>query len=125
MHTTRAVLLALVAMTSIPGVTATQSQTPLAFEAASIRRADPGATGTSMNMSPGGYIMFRNTTIRSVISLAYPGLRDIEGAPVWLASERYDVNVTAGREITPVERSAMFQSLLADRVTPSSHCLTS
>ena len=92
-----------------------QNAPPLQFEAASIRRANPAARGASMDVSAGGRVTFRNTTIRGLLVAAF-GIRNIEGAPPWVGTETYDVVATAGRAVTQQQRNRMLVTLLGERL---------
>jgi len=115
--------------------TAQNPVTPLKFEAASIKPADPHSSDVSAQRAAGEGLELRNISVRNLITLAY-GLRDFQliGGPGWIDSESYDViakspvgeaATTAGRGGKPEsedQRKARFarlgerlRSLLADR----------
>jgi uncharacterized protein (TIGR03435 family) len=93
------------------------AQTPLAFEAASIKPAAPDLRSGGHGIAPGGErYLATNTGLRLLISEAYSvRLDQITGGPDWLERERYDIVATAGRPCRPAEMRAMLQTLLAER----------
>ena len=104
---------------------ATGSQTSTApasvFEVASIKRNDSGNPGMSNSSRPDRYIL-TNAPIRSMIAFAYPiSSGEIVSGPDWMTSERYDVNASAGRDVTRDELVAMVRSLLAERFRFRAH----
>lgn len=75
------------------GIAVAQTVTsPLKFEVASIKPADPHFSGVSSSRDAGEGIDVRNISVRNLITLAY-GLRDfqLKGGPSWIDSESYDV----------------------------------
>jgi len=70
----------------------------LECEVASIKPADPNATGGQLQSMLGGGIRARNFPLKNLITLAY-GVRDFQlsGGPNWLATERYDIVAKADR----------------------------
>jgi uncharacterized protein (TIGR03435 family) len=62
------------------------------FEVASIKPSDPAATGSQVDVSPGGVFTAKNITLKDLVQLAYE-LRDSElsGGPGWLDTQRYDI----------------------------------
>jgi bla regulator protein blaR1 len=102
------------------------------FEVASIKPADPAASGMRIGISPGGTFTATNATLKALIQQAYE-VRDfqISGGPGWLDTQRYDIaaksNLTGTsddemRKMTDQQRDALkaqfllkLQLLLADR----------
>lgn len=89
-----------------------------AFEAASVKRREPGGPPAPMRMrvTP-GRISFQSVVLKDTIRWAY-GLADYQvlGGPAWLAGPlRWDLEATAGRPATDRELGAMFRALLAER----------
>src|SRR5688500_10342563 len=89
-----------------------------AFEAASIKRRDPGGPTVQMlmNITP-GRIHFQAVTLKDCIRWAY-GLADyqVSGGPQWIErSPRWDIDATAGGAATDVQMREMFRTLLAER----------
>lgn len=92
-------------------------QSPLAFEVASIHRADPAEQDGWIKGTPGGNgYTARNIPVKLMISLMYRvPMRQIVGAPEWTESERYDIEAKADKPYSIDDLQVMFQSLLADR----------
>jgi uncharacterized protein (TIGR03435 family) len=97
------------------------AQTPLAFEAASVKPALPDR-GSVMyyRTPPGGRVSVSNATLKLLIQNVYR-VRDfqVSGGPPWIATEGWDIEATPGSNdtpaITPEQRDEMFKTLLADR----------
>jgi uncharacterized protein (TIGR03435 family) len=68
------------------------SETPLIFEVASIKPADPDARNSSLRHLPGGGLNVTNGVVRQLITFAYrvSGFQ-LSGGPAWIGSERYDI----------------------------------
>lgn len=89
---------------------------PLEFEAASVTVNKSGDLRTSIQASPGGRLRATNAPLRALIVFAYNVQPfELEGGPSWMASERFDVAATAGREAPLAEIRQMLQSLLTER----------
>lgn len=89
---------------------------PPRFEVASVKINVSGDSGGSMRTTPGGRFEAISSTMQALIRYAY-NVRDfqIEAAPRWFESARYDVVAKApGKAFTP-EFRAMLQRLLAER----------
>lgn len=102
------------------------------FEVASIKPADPAATGARVGVSPGGMFTATNVTLKALIQQAYE-VRDfqISGGPGWLDTQRYDIAAKSNlngasddemRKMTDQQRDAIkaqfllkLRMLLADR----------
>jgi uncharacterized protein (TIGR03435 family) len=99
-----------------------------AFEAASIRPANPGQ-GIDMNTFPSGRLSATNCTLKQLIEAAYnfkPYL--VSGGPTWLDADRFDITAKAdedagqdkhrviamGRD-APLQMMLMLQTLLEER----------
>ncbi len=96
------------------------AQTPLAFEAASVKPASPDK-GSVMyyRTPPGGRVSVSNATLKLLIQNVYR-VRDFQvtGGPAWLARDGWDIEATPGSNITSAtaeQRDEMFKSLLRDR----------
>lgn len=94
-----------------------------AFEVASIKPSDPNERGTSVHTSPGRYTATGITT-KNLIMNAYNIKRyQLEGAPGWTGTERYDITAKledSGEKLPrPSERARQIrtalQKLLAER----------
>lgn len=113
-----AVLLALVA----PGPAQT-APGRLTFEVASIRPADTSSPNGGIKPIPRGYgYLAQNFPVKLMISLMYKiPMRQIDGAPDWSTSERYDIQAKADKPYSVDDLHIMFQNLLADRFNLKFH----
>jgi uncharacterized protein (TIGR03435 family) len=102
------------------------AQTPLAFDAASIKPAAAGLRGGGHSIAPGGErYLATNTALRLLITEAYHVRLDlVTGGPDWIDRDRYDLIATAGRPCRPAEIRALLQTLLAERFHLQIHCAT-
>src|SRR5215472_17847283 len=92
------------------------AQTPT-FEVASIKPAQPGATGRSFTQRPGGGLVTSNATIRMLMAFAYQVMpEEISGGPSWAESDGFDIDAKAMiPKVTQPQFRQMIQSLLAER----------
>ena len=86
------------------------------FEVASVKPADPAHRGLSLDKLPGGRFQASNVSLRMLLKEAY-GMRDfqIEGAPNWFDSARWDVSAKSEKASSDEEMNQMLQNLLAQR----------
>jgi uncharacterized protein (TIGR03435 family) len=92
------------------------------FEVASVRVNKTAEMGQFIRRQPGGGFSATNMPLRGLIQFAYQ-MRpfQVEGAPDWAGSTRYDIAAKAGRDLplTPLGTVApemlMLRSLLAER----------
>jgi len=92
---------------------------PLAFDAASVKMNKSGSEQGLDKVSAGRFTA-TNLTLESLIRFAYErspqsrGLEPFEVAngPGWIRRDRFDVNATAGREVSLKELRSMLQTLL-------------
>ena len=116
--------------TASPSVSA-QTAPPLAFDVVSIKRNHSGP-GPAMIISPidSDQILVANASPHAIIGEAYNiRLHDlIVGLPTWADSETYDIeakvassDLRAFRQLLPMQRNPMLQSILADRFHLISH----
>ena len=99
------------------------------FEAASVKANRSGSPQGREQVSPGGRFTSTNLSLEVLIRFAYersPRSRGLEpfevaGGPSWIRSYRFDVNATAGREVSLTELRSMIQSLLIDRFKLKAH----
>jgi uncharacterized protein (TIGR03435 family) len=87
------------------------------FAAASVKPPAPGAEPYGYTeIPPGGRLVVSNSTLRELVLAAYD-LRpfQLEGGPAWFASQRFDINATAGAQASRAQVMKMLQALLADR----------
>ena len=96
----------------------------LPFEVASIKRSSGDARKAFVlqRFLPGGGFEGFNVTLGSVIRLAY-GLQDFQmaGAPKWVDSDRFDIQVRWPKGAAESEAPRRLQSLLAERFAMKAH----
>lgn len=96
------------------------AQTPaqrLTFDVVSIHPSDPGAQDGGIKPIPGdhGYTA-KNMPLRLMVALMYKiPLRQIEGGPDWITSERFDIEARADGRHSIDDLHTMYQNLLVDR----------
>lgn len=96
------------------------------FEVATIKPSDPNRPGQSILVGRGGGNLFTttNTPLRDLIIFAY-GIhpRQLQNAPGWLETEKFDITGKPDRGGMPNDRQvrAMMQKLLAERFQLSFH----
>lgn len=94
------------------------------FEVASIKPSRNNSADSNLDSAPGGRLTATNITIRELIRLAY-GVKDhqIEHAPGWLETERYDIAAkSAIASKTSLEQEqAQIRELLIDRFHLTTH----
>jgi uncharacterized protein (TIGR03435 family) len=101
----------------------------LAFEAASVRANTSRQPNGQDRVSPGGRYTVTNLSLEVLIRFAYEkssrsrGLEPFEvtGGPDWMKSDRFDVNATAGRDVSLPELRLMLQNLLVERFKLKAH----
>lgn len=96
---------------------------PAVFEVASIKPSVPDRPGKLFTVK-GRQVLTINTTVNDLITFAYGlHMRQINGGPSWLESEKYDVTgLPAGQGLpTLTQMRAMIQQLLADRFKLAFH----
>jgi uncharacterized protein (TIGR03435 family) len=100
------------------------AQTPLAFEAASIKPAPPDRGNVMYYRTPpGGRVSISNATLKLLIQNSYQ-VREfqISGGPSWMSTQGWDIEATPGAAaITVEQRTQMLQTLLADRFQLALH----
>jgi uncharacterized protein (TIGR03435 family) len=100
------------------------SQPSPEFEVASIRPSRSANTDSNLDSAPGGRLTATNITIRELIRLAY-GVKDyqIEHAPGWIESERYDIAAKAAgtRKTSFEDEQSLIRGLLTDRFQLKTH----
>jgi uncharacterized protein (TIGR03435 family) len=110
------------------GVTVARTHPP-AFEAASVKVNRSGRPSGDDKVLPGGRYIAENLPLIYLIRFAYErsprsrGLApaDAAGGPAWLRSDRFDINATAGRDVSLTELRLMLQTLFEDRFTLKVH----
>ena len=105
-----------ISLTSIAALTAAQApaQKPM-FEVASIRPANSGRPGMSMQTEVGRFKAI-NVTVSFLIQYAY-GIKDFQlsGGPGWMASDKFDIDAKGEAKTGDREFPPMMRTLLADR----------
>jgi uncharacterized protein (TIGR03435 family) len=108
-----------------------QPPTPT-FEAASIKRNTSGEPNGTDTILPGGRYTSTNLSLLVLIRFAYdPSARsraltpfEVEGGPSWMRTDRFDINATAGRDVSLTELRARLRTLLAERFHVQAHVET-
>ena len=102
------------------------------FEVVSIKPTPPGTQGGGFQVSPGGRVTWRNSTLKGMVAAAYQRFtwdsREIVGGPDWFNEARFDVIALAPGGLPPVDADgfpsqlrAMFRAVLADRFRLAAH----
>jgi uncharacterized protein (TIGR03435 family) len=95
-----------------------------AFETASVKRNVGDPPGMTIRTLPGGGFFARNVPLKNLIRRAF-GLQiyQVEGGPPWMASERFNVEARAGRDLPydSPEIMLMLRSLLMERFALLAH----
>jgi uncharacterized protein (TIGR03435 family) len=114
---------ALFAFTAVVVFAAGQSPRP-SFEAASIKTNKSSSPLVRLSM-PTGRLSGVNVTLRMLIRNAYqlPDFRMI-GGPLWIDSDRFDIEATAGAAVGFDQVRAMERTLLEDRFHLKTHTET-
>jgi len=94
---------------------ATRTQTPAAT-LVSVERNTSGATA-GVDVRVGGRLVVTNTSFRDLIRFVH-GLPEtaVEGGPVWLSTDRYDLVVEAEGQPSREQWMAIMRTLLAERL---------
>jgi bla regulator protein blaR1 len=93
-----------------------------AFEVASIKPNHSADRNVSFQITPGGRLACTNANAKMLITMAYKlKPHQIEGAPAWLESERYDITAKAEGSTGRDDLKLMIQGLLADRFELTFH----
>jgi uncharacterized protein (TIGR03435 family) len=101
-------------LTSISMSTAAQNQ-PLAFESASVKPANSGKLGPSVDTFAGRF-KATNATVRYLLQYAYSVMDfQVAGGPTWIGSEKYDIDAKGESNVKDREYRSMMSALLADR----------
>jgi len=94
------------------------------FEVASIKKADPEATGRYIRMQTAHQFLAHNHALKTLIAAAYDvSPQAISGGPAWVESERYEILAKAPNDVRPSlnEQMAMLRALLAARFKLAFH----
>jgi uncharacterized protein (TIGR03435 family) len=109
-----------------PPPTPMAANASLAFEVATIKPSDPARPGQSLLVGRGGSNMFTttNTTLNDLITFAYDiHVRQVVGAPSWVATDRYDVTAKPEAQGIPnaTQLRTMLRKLLEERFALTFH----
>jgi bla regulator protein BlaR1 len=98
------------------------------FDAASVKVNNSGLDQAFDRVLPGGRYVATNMPLAVLIRFAYAPPRsrslepfEISGGPGWLLSDRFDIEATAGRDVSLTELRAMLRTLLAERFQLEAH----
>ena len=124
-----AVALAVIAAANV--LTSSFQTTSPTFEAASVKLNKSGSPQGSDKVTPGRFTA-TNLSLEFLIRFAFErsprsrGLEpfELEGGPAWIRSDRFDVNATAGRQVSLNELRSMLQALLVERFQLKTHIET-
>ena len=109
---------ALALLATLPTAALVAAQSPLAFDAASIRRSERLDEVMNVGIQPGGALRSTNLPPFVLIWLAH-GVQahQVVDAPDWLRTERYDITARPpdGVAASPESLFAMIRALLEDR----------
>jgi uncharacterized protein (TIGR03435 family) len=128
-------LILMLAVGIAPLVTRVAAQAPnpdiaVAFEAASVKPNNSGESDTSLRPQPSGRLTATNAPVQLFISYAYQLQQfQLQGAPSWLRTDRFDINATLGRETPavpagsdqPTQLMLALRTLLAERFKLAVH----
>ncbi len=93
------------------------------FEVATIKPSQPGTPGKGFGVR-GRHFSTKNTSVSDIITFAYGvHARQITGGPVWLETDKYDLDAQPDGEGQPNDKQwkTMVQKLLADRYKLTFH----
>jgi len=86
-----------------------------AFEVADVKSNRSGEVRMSVDIQPGGRFTARNVPMKVLIALAYH-VRDLDGGPSWLATERFDIVAKASEKTASQDDvRLMLRTLLSQR----------
>jgi uncharacterized protein (TIGR03435 family) len=97
-----------------------QSQTPPAFDVASVRAADGSKGGSSIQTAPGTLTM-RNQSLRNLVLWAYDMPPFQLTAPAWMDDIRFDIAAKAAGPADDDQLRLMLRTLLAERFRLQAH----
>jgi uncharacterized protein (TIGR03435 family) len=89
-----------------------------AFEVATVKAAEPGATGRYMRMITAHEFTAHNHAVKTLIAAAYNlSPKAITGGPAWVDSDRWEILAKAPADVRPNldEQMAMLRKLLEER----------
>jgi len=118
-------IVSLLTLTAGIGAVATAPQAPAdvpRFEVASIKRNTSGDGRVMIGMQPGGRFTATNVPLRFLMTSAFRIQEfQIDGAPGWAATDRFDIVAKAEAGAPEGQMMAMLQSLLVERFKLAAH----
>lgn len=101
------------------------AQTPLAFDAVSIKPADPAARSSAYGTLEGTHWRAANVTLMDLLrTRAYDEYKSpgrIVSAPSWATTRHYDIEATTTGTVSAEQTKTMLQRMLADRFLLKTH----
>lgn len=105
------------------GVVGLAGAPPATFEAASVKINRSGLPQAFDKIQPGGRYIAANLALLPLVRFAYaqsPRSRDlapfeVAGGPSWIGSDRFDIEATAGHDVSLTELRQMLRALLEER----------
>jgi uncharacterized protein (TIGR03435 family) len=102
------------------------------FDVVSVKPASHDAQGGGVRISPGGRVVWSNTSLNGLVAAAYQrhawDTRDIIGGPDWFNKDRFDVIAQATAGLPPVDADGfpsqllvMLRALLEERFALAAH----
>ena len=92
------------------------------FEVVSIKRNSSLTTGGGMRSLPDGTTVMTNQPIRSIILSASPvPVREVEGLPDWVNTERYDITLKPPAGAAREQRGEMMRRMFVERTKLQAH----
>lgn len=87
------------------------------FEVASVKKLEGRVTQMASRTPGGGRITIVNLPLRTIISLAWGGLRDYEmsGGPSWMTTDRFTINAKAETNAPREQLMLMLRAMLIER----------
>lgn len=114
--------LAVVASAQVPESSSAEPVGKPSFEVASVRPNVSAPNSMSFGGGAPGRFEARNVTLELLITQAYGIRRDqLDGAPDWVAEERFDITARAPDGAPAAQVNLMLQSLLEDRFRLVTH----
>jgi uncharacterized protein (TIGR03435 family) len=87
------------------------------FEVVSVKKPDGRTQNMNLRTPGGGRITLINLPLRTILTLAWGGLRDYQliGGPSWMASDRFTITAKAEANAPREELMTMVRAVLVDR----------
>ena len=95
---------------------------PLSFDAISIRPSTADTLQSRLMAQPGGLVIGRNVTLKTLIRQAYNVTeQELDGGPGWLDSWRFDFDARAPSDVSVNQLQVMLQTMLSERFDVVAH----